>query len=82
MILSVLRKLLRLLKPKLFSTESVVIKKTNIDFFLITYIRSRASKFIGAKQSNNNNQTHIFFIPRAKISKTLVNVPRTAPVLV
>jgi hypothetical protein len=31
-------------------------KETNINFFLITYIRSRASKFIGgtSKQGNNN----------------------------
>jgi hypothetical protein len=30
-------------------------KGTNIDSFLITYIRSRASKFIGSTSKQNNN---------------------------
>jgi hypothetical protein len=55
-------------------------KRADINFFLIIYIRNRASKFIGAKQSNNNNQTHVPFVSRAETSETPVSVPRTVPV--
>jgi hypothetical protein len=59
-------------------------KGANINSFLITYIRSGASKFTGgtSKQGNNNNQTHVPFVPRAETSETPVSVPRTAPALV
>jgi hypothetical protein len=80
--LSILRKLLRLPRPKLFSTESAVVKKkTDINSFLTTYIRNRTSKFIGStsKQGNNNNQTQAPSVPRAETSETPVSVPRTAP---
>jgi hypothetical protein len=54
-------------------------KRTNINSFLIIYIRSRASKFIGSisKQGNNNNQTHVPSGLRVKTSETPVNIPRT-----
>jgi hypothetical protein len=54
-------------------------KGTDIDFFFIIYIRNRASKFTGStsKQGNNNNQTQIPLVPRAKTSKTPVNVSQT-----
>jgi hypothetical protein len=56
-ILSILRKLLRLLKPKLFSTELVVVKKkTDVNSFLTIYIRNKASKFIGSTSKQNNKQ--------------------------
>jgi hypothetical protein len=57
-------------------------KRTNINSFLTTYIRSRASKFTGStsKQGNNNTQTQVLFVLRAETSKTLVNVPRTVPI--
>jgi hypothetical protein len=79
MILSVLRKLLKLLKPKLFSTELIVIKKTDINFFLIIYIRNRTFKFTGStsKQGNNNTQTQAFSVPQAETSEILVNTSQT-----
>jgi hypothetical protein len=51
-------------------------KETDIDSFLIIYIRSGASKFIGAKQGNNNNQTQVLSMLHAETSETLVNVLR------
>jgi hypothetical protein len=57
-------------------------KRADIDFFLITYVRSRASKSTGStsKQgNNNNNQTQAPSALRAETSETPVSVPRTAP---
>jgi hypothetical protein len=56
-------------------------KETDINSFLIIYIRNKASKFIGgtSKQNNNNTQTQVLFVPRAETSETPVSVPRTIP---
>jgi hypothetical protein len=56
-------------------------KRTDINFFLTTYIRNKASKFIGStsKQDNNNNQTQAPSVLYAETSETPVNVPRTVP---
>jgi hypothetical protein len=55
-------------------------KGTDIDSFLTTYIRSRASKFIGStSKQGNNNQTHVLSVPRAETSETPASVPRIAP---
>jgi hypothetical protein len=83
MILSILKRLLGLLRPKLFLTESAAIKKTDINSFLIIYIRSKASKFTGStlkQDNNNNNQTQAFSMLRAETSKTPVSTPRIVPV--
>jgi hypothetical protein len=82
MILSILKKPLRLQRPKLFSTELAVIKKTNIDSFLTIYIWSKTSKFIGriSKQDNNNNQTQVLSILQAETSEILVNASQIVSV--
>jgi hypothetical protein len=57
-------------------------KKTNINFFLTIYIRSKASKFTGStsKQDNNNTQTQVPSMPQAETSETPVSAPQTAPI--
>jgi hypothetical protein len=55
-------------------------KGADIDSFLITYIRSRASKFISSTlKQGNNNQTHVLSILRAETFETPASVPRIVP---
>jgi hypothetical protein len=54
-------------------------KGADINSFLTTYIRSRASKFTGSTSKQSNTQTQVFSVLRAETSETPVNIPRTAP---
>jgi hypothetical protein len=55
-------------------------KRANINSFLITYIRSKASKFTGGtSKQGNNNQTQVLSVLRAETSETPVSIPRTVP---
>jgi hypothetical protein len=80
--LSILKKTIKTTKTQVFLDRIGYGKRgADINFFLITYIRSRTSKFIGStSKQDNNTQTQVLSMPQAGTSETPVNISQTAPV--